>query len=347
MILPWQRPCSYPDASGLGTPANGNGRLLLLPTPLGASIAESNALGPHGSSPGRPVYPNFAYSPASGVLRDVEQRRDASEPTLCSNKLADSHEAFLLHHYIAALASHIDICDPHLHFSNVVPELAIKSPVLLNAALAASARHLSRFDVHFTLEAEKFHDRCVELLIPYLDDYTSCSDEVIAATLLLRLFEQLTTAVTGIDSEQHLGGVSAFMNAENTAATAGGVRQAAFWIFVRQDLNVALEHQRPPKLELEKYTGQLELASPTDDWAWANRMVHITAEIAAYAFGPDRSVVVWGRLRGKVNTWFRCKPQSLQPLFVGATEPFPVVYYSRPWHGKFTPCVSEEGLICY
>ena len=45
-----------------------------------------------------------------------------------------------------------------MHFTNVIPELAIKFPVLLNAALAASARHLSRFDGIFTLVAEKYHD---------------------------------------------------------------------------------------------------------------------------------------------------------------------------------------------
>lgn len=277
---------------------------------------------------GRLVYSTFP--PFTGDNDDD----GSSHALLFRNKLQNINEACLLYHYIAALASHIDVCDPHLHFSNVIPELAIKSPVLLNAALAASARHLSRFDGTFTLAAEKYHDRCVELLIPYLDDYSTCTDEVIATTLLLRLFEQLTTAVTGMDSEQHLGGVSAFMNAENTAATAGGVRQAAFWIFVRQDLNVALEHQRPPKLELEKYISQVELATPTDDWAWANRMVLITAEIAAYTFGSDRSAITWEGLKSKVCTWFRCKPESMQPLYVGPTSPFPIVYYSRPWHGE-------------
>jgi hypothetical protein len=250
------------------------------------------------------------------------------------SKLSDSEEAYLLHHYIVSRARLLDICDPHSHFGRTVPELATKSPLLLNAVLAVSAHHLSRTAGYDPLVAEMYHERCVELLIPLLDDLSTVSDEVVAATVLLRNFEQMSSAITGFDCEHHLSGTSAFMNSESTCVTVGGLRQASFWIFIRQDLDVALSQQRPLKLNLEAYATEMHLDTPSDDWGWANSIVWITAEVVAFSFGWEKPRIKYEELKLKAESWWQRKPRSFQPLYVGKGPAFPAIYYSQAWHGK-------------
>jgi hypothetical protein len=259
-------------------------------------------------------------------------------------KLVDTQEAFLLRHYISTLGVALDVCDPHRHFSSVVPDLATRSPVLLNAALAASAHHLSRVTDYDPLVADMYHERCVELLIPLLDELSFVPDEIVAATVLLRLYEQMSSAITGSDCARHLSGTSAFMNSESTCATAGGIRQASFWIFLRQDIDVALSHQRPLKLNLEAYAPQMDADVPWDDWAWANRMVWITAEIVAFAFARDKSQSRLDELKTKTEDWWRQKPDSFRPLHVARGAVFPEIHFVRPWHGKVNVSIlSKKG----
>jgi hypothetical protein len=251
-----------------------------------------------------------------------------------SPKLVDPQEAFLLRHYISTLGIALDVCDSHRHFSSVVPDLATRSPLLLNAALAASAHHLSRVTHYDPRVADMYHERCVELLIPLLDELSFVSDEVVAATVLLRLYEQMSSAITGSDCARHLSGTSAFMNAESTCATAGGIRQASFWIFLRQDIDVALNHQRPLKLNLDAFAPRMDLHELWDDWAWANRMVWITAEIVAFAFARDKAQSRLEELKTKTKEWWRYKPDSFRPLSVARGSVFPEVHFIRPWHGE-------------
>lgn len=262
-------------------------------------------------------------------------------------KLFDEQEALLLRHYISALGWALDICDPHHHFSDVVPELATRSALLLNATLAASAHHLSRTSGFDPLVADIYHERCVELLIPLLNNLPTVPDEVIAATVLLRLFEQMSSGITGSDCERHLSGTSAFMNLESTCATAGGVRQASFWLFLRQALDVALSHQRPLKLNLEAYAVTINLDAPADDWTWANRIVWITAEAAAFLFGQEKSQAKYEELRIKADAWWQRKPQSFRPLYIARGAVFPEIFYTRPWHGKKQFSYPKGFLFVY
>ncbi len=80
------------------------------------------------------------------------------------------------------------------------------------------------------------------------------------------------------------------------------MRQASFWIFLRQALDVALNQQRTLTLDLDAYAVTIDLDTPADDWTWANRMVWITAEVVNYLFGEAKSNSQYNELRTKVAT---------------------------------------------
>lgn len=80
-------------------------------------------------------------------------------------------------------------------FSVTVVDRAISCPLLLYACLAVSARHLSNTSKAVPPElADSYHERCIGILLPILEDghVTTSLDTLLAATVILRLFEQMS-----------------------------------------------------------------------------------------------------------------------------------------------------------
>jgi Fungal specific transcription factor domain len=89
----------------------------------------------------------------------------------------------------------LDMTDSRRHFGIIIPEMAFSHPVLLNAILAFSARHLSRLDSIDGLIAEYYHSECVCEMIPMIQDRRAAtSGELLAATTILRMYEMLERA---------------------------------------------------------------------------------------------------------------------------------------------------------
>jgi len=107
--------------------------------------------------------------------------------------LVNSREqARLLRHFVKVIAPSIDLTDPERQFQEEVPRRALASPILLNAILAVSARHLSRIRGYDPYAADQYHQECLAHLIPVLNDTAAVLDEnLLAATVILRTFEEL------------------------------------------------------------------------------------------------------------------------------------------------------------
>jgi hypothetical protein len=83
--------------------------------------------------------------------------------------------------------------DRYAHFEVEVPELALTNPILLYSICAYTARFLSIVSNYEPTVADQYHGKCLELLIPMLDDVSISSSEILlAATCILRLFEQIS-----------------------------------------------------------------------------------------------------------------------------------------------------------
>lgn len=230
----------------------------------------------------------------------------------------------------------MDTTDQAEHFTRQVPRKALSSPILLNAVLAFSARHLARTTNYDPEAAEFFHSACIELLIPALSDQASAAADpnILGATVILRIYEQLNVSMTGADDERHLWGTTALVDLQPSfhAPTAGGLRQAAFWVFIRQDIYMALIHQRSMRCDLDSFNVDVTFVS-RDDSTWANWAIWILARIVQFCFGlQERSWEKWRALNESMDTWEQCKPASFIPYFqkernVEEKLYFPVIYH--------------------
>ncbi|KAL4819580.1 hypothetical protein BDW67DRAFT_181916 [Aspergillus spinulosporus] len=115
----------------------------------------------------------------------------------------------LLGYFIDHLSMWLDLCDPERHFQLLVPHRARTCPPLMNAILAASARHLTRVPkyrtptgavqykgriLHDLTEetALHYHNQCIHGLLELSGTAEQTRNEdLLAAAIILRFYEEV------------------------------------------------------------------------------------------------------------------------------------------------------------
>ena len=235
--------------------------------------------------------------------------------------LDDPHEAGLLRHFVNHLAVSFDLTDSLCHFRNVVPQRALNDPILMNAILAASARHVSRVSGGDPYTADKYHQRCIQHLIPMLSDEAAVLDEnLLASTVILRFLEEIDVPLSGkvhLDGAGHLIGAHAFVSAQEMSAVSGGLRLAAFWVGLRQEIYVAFVNQRSITFPLQHCKVDRSFGA-ADEGTWANRIIFHCAETIQWCFGlreHERSTAQFQELLSYAANWLRLIPPCYTPIY--------------------------------
>ncbi|KAJ5444797.1 uncharacterized protein N7458_008669 [Penicillium daleae] len=238
-------------------------------------------------------------------------------------------EAILLRNFVENMALWADITDPYRHFESEVPARALKEPVLRCAIFAFSSRHLNRQNDSEAAEALRYHNECVQLLIPVLSEPEHITEEFLATVAILRQHEEMD----GEDHQFHLTGTSHILNSVQRFGSSGGLGEAAAWLCLRQDIYVSLTTQRPLRTNLENFRGS-DIFTRNDDFAWSSRMVFLLAKVLQSAFSdvsPDNSIDV------EVENWVTSKPYTFEPVRMVARgteidQRFPSIWMLLPVH---------------
>ncbi|KAI1822147.1 hypothetical protein F4861DRAFT_532414 [Xylaria intraflava] len=242
-------------------------------------------------------------------------------------------EAILFRHYIEKIAICLDCCDPLRHFELIVPERAATRHTLLNAIFAIAARHLSHTTDFDPLASNRYHDECLKYLIPMMNHSSAVADEnLFAATIILRMLEEMDGSLTGQDNYSHLLGIHAFVNAGDQHMVPGSLSAASFWVGLRQEIYIAILTQQRVKLKLDDFIVDRSL-EPADDYTWSNRAIIVLADVLNSCFGDTPLTTQrWAALNDAVENWTRARPPSFNPFFYrdGAESgTFPEI-----WHGS-------------
>ena len=255
-----------------------------------------------------------------------------------------SQEAFLLQLFRNKMGTWMDSTDRERRMAVEVPERALKNPILMYAILAYSSRHLVRVADFDGSVSDGYYIKCLELLIPALNRDAGDDAELLAATCILRLFEQITVRHSPMtDQESHLTGSSAFISTQDSCANRGGLLEAVFWLFIREDIYAALCNQRPLKADVWSCNVEIDFDSGENNCCkWANWAVWLAAETVMFSFGPgedDKAAALadWERLWSRTDEWRLKKPLAFAPIFVqdrdtASGKYFPQIYHSQIWH---------------
>lgn len=265
----------------------------------------------------------FPFSPSTSAI--------AHERTFLSSE----REVHLMRHWIDNVSHYFDYFDQERHFAIDVPQRAKGNEVLCVAILALSARHLNLTQGSDSYTADKYLERCVSLLIPQMADPKAAADDAFfAAVVILRFLEELDVSVSGYDSEGHIVGTRAAMNAiQQQPVPLYGLRRACYWVAYRQEIQNSILTQRPLQWHLPDYN---DLADPPEDFTWALRANELLANAADVVFeseppSPERIT----RVQNSLDTWTRNRPASFdelwtQPASYGGT--FDRTYYHNTYH---------------
>lgn len=253
--------------------------------------------------------------------------------------LESEQEAMLLRHYVENIALFFDMIDNKSHFGIHVVQRAKTNSTLMNAIFALSARQLSRTSDFDPYVADAYYQRCFETLIPALNDNLAIRDEtLLAATIILRLMEEMNISIIGSDPQGHLFGTQAIIRAAEQSyvgTTGPDFRQAIYWAAFRQELWISLMTQRAFQLHIFPADRSM---GPANDSIWATRTIAHLGDVCNFAFGEDRhSVLRYSQLMDENKVWRTQRPDSFEPFFWrqdrdGSGRNFPDIRYHDKTH---------------
>ncbi|KAJ5139463.1 transcriptional regulator family: Fungal Specific TF [Penicillium atrosanguineum] len=246
--------------------------------------------------------------------------------------LRDPEEAALLKHFVDRISSFFDCTDRQQHFAVHIPFRARYCDTLFNAIMAMSARHLSRTATFDPYISDHYYQICLETLIPALNDHgAAMNDDLLAATVILRLLEEYDVPLAGSDLRGHSFGTKAFMKAPPPSVTkTPSLRQAVYWS--------GLPFANPPDIDLSSLHSLFTALGPDAvDCDWANQAIAHCADVLLFSFGAcPRSVAVHADLCKRNEQWSEIRPASFDPYFVGDEvqigATFPDIRFSSAWH---------------
>ncbi|KAF4959325.1 hypothetical protein FGADI_1768 [Fusarium gaditjirri] len=149
-------------------------------------------------------------------------------------------------------------------------------------------------------------------LIPALNSSAAVMDEnLLTAIVILRYMEELDVLLTSADtaSESHLVGPRVFVAAQEKVLDFTGLRRAAFWVALRQEIHMAFMQARPvhPNFALEAISRLVQ----NDDTCFTFTSLTILqcAACLRYCYGPeDQSFSAWERLQEAQERWWADRP---------------------------------------
>lgn len=107
----------------------------------------------------------------------------------------------------------------------------------------------------------------------------------------------------------------------------GGLRKAASFVGLRQEIYVAFVNQRSVASAFIEHCNVERTLDLADDCTWANRIIFHVSHVLNYCFGDgDQSVATYNQLVDYCDNWMSYKPSSFLPI-----------YYREPEEGEVFP----------
>jgi hypothetical protein len=238
-----------------------------------------------------------------------------AQPEVQTRLPLDAEKVTLIQAYQSGVGAWMDLFDEEAHFQRTLVKRALTSPLLMSAICAITAKQISivgKGEVWKPVAVQYYGDSLV-LLIAALDSPTSCPEDILAATILLSSYELL--ALPGLDHRRHVSGALTILRTHAFKASSEGLMAAAFWVYARQDVAMALVHECPTMLPPEEWVVSWA-AQETKEDRKGNQMVWLLARVIAHTFRDTngQSVAALSEDRAslmkELDAWYESLPES-------------------------------------
>ncbi|KAL1303028.1 hypothetical protein AAFC00_003341 [Neodothiora populina] len=254
-------------------------------------------------------------------------RTTAGQPRVGSAGQLSEGEFILMNHFVHNLSTWLDLTDPKRHFSLFVPHLALHDEGLRKAVLALSARDMTTnprrpqapFSTDFqpdrSMGAEYYHETLQYLQRAMKDEAYLRSDELQCTIMLLSTYELMDG--DGVAWERHLRGAYGVQRSLEINGESGGLKQAIWWSWLRQDLWAAYREHRKVYSSFVPTKDYSEL----DEWGMAERSVYLCCQCVNYVSSEEVEAGVKNeaarvqrgeKLAGQLDSWLDHLPPHYQ-----------------------------------
>ncbi|KAH0388217.1 hypothetical protein KCU92_g1091, partial [Aureobasidium melanogenum] len=231
-------------------------------------------------------------------------------------------EVSLFQYFVTHFSRWIDLTDPHRHFSVMVPHLALRNQGLMKAILALCARHLSikplpNLAPDRTLAVQYYYETLQYLQQAMKSEAYLRSEELLVTCLIISTYEMIDGE--GQSWERHLRGIFWVQRSREINGESGGLNQAIWWAWLRQDVWAAFREGRKV----------LSFFKPTkpyyamDHWDIAARCVYLVAQCVNYSSEQEveagKSDLIMrlakaDELSTKLEDWYQHLTSHFNPL---------------------------------
>ncbi|KAK6005244.1 hypothetical protein QM012_008023 [Aureobasidium pullulans] len=283
-----------------------------------------------------PISPNLVTT-QSNTPRNQAQYTSGSAFSRPSGLIQGSHTPSIIPHEVVVLSDleislfryfvtyfsrWIDLTDPHRHFSVMVPHLALRNQGLMKAILALCARHLSIKQLpdlapDRTLAVQYYYETLQYLQQAMKSEAYLRSEELLVTCLIISTYEMIDGE--GQSWERHLRGIFWVQRSREINGESGGLNQAIWWAWLRQDVWAAFREGRKV----------LSFFKPTkpyyamDHWDIAARCVYLVAQCVNYSSEQEveagKSDLIMrlakaDELSTKLDDWYQHLTSHFNPL---------------------------------
>lgn len=189
-----------------------------------------------------------------------------SERTGERDYLNTPEEIHYMQVFIEDVAIWMDSLDNQKHFGRIIPYLALKSPMLLNAFFACGVKHLTLVDggSYKDDKALYYYDTATTQLLRSLQNPERDTEECATTAVVLNVYEIMSERPAA--RMNHIAGARALIRECNWNAKSTGIGAACFW------LNVGME-------VLSCLGSNWELAWDPDHWGIdPNELMNMTPD---------------------------------------------------------------------
>lgn len=138
--------------------------------------------------------------------------------------------------FIDEVAVWMDSLDNQKHFGRVIPYLALKSPMLLNAFLACGVKHLTLVDsgIYKDDKALHYYDTATTQLLRNLQNPERNTAECATTAVVLNVYEIMSEKPAA--RIHHIAGARALIRECKWNAKSTGIGAACFWLNVGMEI---------------------------------------------------------------------------------------------------------------
>ncbi len=340
-----------------------------------SSVASSMV--PQGVGPPSNVSARTASAPGQPNALDGMMTPPAEKGTGGEKQHLNSpEEIHFMQVFISEVGIWMDSLDKDKHFSRIIPIVALKSPMLLNAFLACGVKHLTLINPEYKEDRALFYyDTATTQLLRSLQNPDRDMAECATTAVVLNVYE--------IMSEQpkkrmnHIAGARALIRECKWNATSTGIGAACFWLNIGMEVLSCLSFNWQTAWDPDQWGLDMDFLRraaaggepPSDDGhanghslggggedeAWTHRMFYIVAKLANFKANipkfqeqsaHDEQVRLqsrfedWQRLKALCDAWNTYAPRSMKPFgYLPATETNTTSAFPNVWYDIPLSCI--------